>query len=260
LKIAVSGKGGVGKTTLSASLVNYFVRRGDGVFAVDADPDASLGITLGIDPEVISKQVPLIELHEVIKEKNAGGGGLVDLNPDTRGILDQYSIKRGGVSFLRMGGVKQGGSACYCKENSFLQSLLNSLLLDQDEVVIMDMSAGIEHLTRGTSQGVDLMLVVTEPTLTSVKTSLLVEKLAGELNIKSLYFVGNKIRDAEEVDFLKDSLSENKLIGSLPFDGRVMSMARGKKHEDELGQILCKEIDSIMGRLLGGEGITEEKS
>ena len=257
MKIAVSGKGGVGKTTVSAALVNYFSRRGEGVYAVDADPDASLGITLGIDPNLIAEQVPLIEMKEVIENKNAGGGALVDLNPDIEDVLDEYSLTMDKVSFLRMGGVKQGGSACYCKENSFLQSLLNSLLIDKEEVVVLDMSAGIEHLTRGTSRGVDLMLVVTEPSLTSVRTSLLVDKLATELSVKNIYFVGNKIRGAEEVTFLKDALPPNKLLGILPFDEKVMCLARGRGDDEEmLENELFEEMNQIMEKLIGGEGKT----
>ena len=253
MKIAVSGKGGVGKTTVSAALVNYFALRGDSVYAVDADPDASLGITLGIDPQIIAEQVPLIEMKKVIEKKNAGGGALVDLNPDTKDVLDEYSIIKGNVSFLRMGGVKQGGSACYCKENSFLQSLLNSLLIEKEEVVVLDMSAGIEHLTRGTSRGVDLMLVVTEPTLTSVRTSRLVEKLAGELEVNSLYFIGNKIRDNEEVTFLEESLPSAKLIGALPFDEKVLSLARGREIEKSTDNAFYKEVDKVMAKIMGGE-------
>ncbi len=256
MKIAVSGKGGVGKTTVAAALVNYFARRGDGVYAVDADPDASLGITLGLDPQLIAEQTPLIELKKVIDEKNAGGGALVDLNPNIEDVLEEYSIQKGPVKFLRMGGVKQGGSACYCKENSFLQSLLNSLLLDKPEKVILDMSAGIEHLTRGTSRGVDLMLVITEPTLTSVRTSLLVDKLAGELGIKGLYFLGNKIRNQEEVEFLEESLPPKKLGGSLPFDEGALALARGKGQEGFETDIF-KEIEKLMAKLIGGEGIPQ---
>jgi len=256
LKIAVSGKGGVGKTTVAASLVDYFARRGNGVYAVDADPDASLGITLGLDPRVIEEQVPLIDMKEVIEEKNKGGGALVDLNPNTEDVLEEYSINRGNISFLRMGGVKQGGTACYCKENAFLQSILNSLFYDTDKTVVLDMSAGIEHLTRGTSRGVDLMLAVTEPSLTSVKTSLLVQNLANELGIKQLYFLGNKIREEQEAGFLKESLPEGTFIGMLPFDAEVLSLARGEAcHESSL---LHKQIEKIMENILGGEGIPQK--
>ncbi len=259
MKIAVSGKGGVGKTTVAAALVEYLSRRGNGVYAVDADPDASLGITLGLDPQLVAEQIPLIDMKEVIEEKNAGGGTLVDLNPDIEDTLEEYSIKKDGVNFLRMGGVKQGGTACYCKENAFLQSILNSLLYDSNKAVILDMSAGIEHLTRGTSKGVDLILAVTEPSLTSVKTSLLVKKLAGELGIKRLCFLGNKVREDREAEFLKESLPQEELLGCLPFDGEILSAARGEGQEENNG-ILYKEIEKIMQELLGGEGIPQKKS
>jgi CO dehydrogenase maturation factor len=169
MKIAISGKGGVGKTTISAGLVKLFSNKGHRVYAVDADPDVSLGTTLGLSTEEVESLTPLVEMKEVIQEKSQGGGAFFALNPRVDDVIEQYSIKIGNISFLRMGGIKQGGSACYCKENSFLNSVLNTLLFEQDDVVILDMSAGIEHLTRGTSDGVDLMLIVTEPTRVSTR-------------------------------------------------------------------------------------------
>jgi len=176
LKIAVSGKGGVGKTSVSAALTKLFARSGYKVIAVDADPDASLGISLGISDEELAKIVPLSEMEDVIKKKSAGGGAYYTLNPQVDDVLEEYSIRRGNIKFLRMGAIKPGGSACYCKENTFLYAVVDALILDQNDVVILDMGAGIEHLTRGTSKGMDLMIIVTEPSKTSVQTAAVVKK------------------------------------------------------------------------------------
>ncbi len=217
MKIAVSGKGGVGKTTVSANLVYLFAREGYNVYAVDADPDASLGLALGIDPKKLENLTPLVEMKEVINEKSGGGGAFYVLNPDVDDVIENYSIKEGNIRFLMMGGVKQGGSACYCKENSFLNSVLNALLLDQKGVVILDMSAGIEHLTRGTAQGVDAVLIVTEPTRAGVKTAGVVQKLAADLGVKNIKVLGNKIRRQEEENLIRQHFGDDYVIGILPY-------------------------------------------
>ena len=160
MKIAVSGKGGAGKTTLAANVVYCLAAQQKPVFAVDADPDANLGLALGLDEIALSSLQPLIELQDLIKERNAGGGTFVDLNPDVSDILGHYTLRQGPISLIKMGAIKQGGSSCYCKENSFLNSVLTNVLLDRPEAVVLDMSAGIEHLTRGTARGIQSMLVV----------------------------------------------------------------------------------------------------
>ena len=249
MKIAVSGKGGVGKTTLSSGLVKCFANTGVPVYAIDADPDTSLGITLGLDPEKLDQLVPLIDMKDVIEKKNAGGGLLVDLNPDVEDVIEDYCLKEGEILFFKMGGIKQGGSACYCKENSFLQSILNSLLLDKSDPVIIDMSAGIEHLTRGTARGVDLILVVTEPSVTSVKTSMIVKKLAEEIGVKKVMFVGNKIAGQEDSDFLYDHLPRDDFAGMIPFNRDILRQSREQNSADM--SIIIQEIEDIFNNFLG---------
>jgi CO dehydrogenase maturation factor len=251
MKIAISGKGGVGKTTISAGLVKLFSNRGHRVYAVDADPDVSLGTTLGLSTEEVESLTPLVEMKEVIQEKSQGGGAFFALNPKVDDVIEQYSIKIGNISFLRMGGIKQGGSACYCKENSFLNSVLNTLLFEQDDVVILDMSAGIEHLTRGTSDGVDLMLIVTEPTRVSIQTAKVVQKLARQLGVARVLILGNKIRSPKEEEFFTSQFSSDDIIGVIPFDEKILEMAM-----DQDSGIL--KIDPIEGMEAVYEKIIKE--
>lgn len=226
MKIAVSGKGGAGKSTIAAQLIRCFTCNGQPVFAVDADPDANLGLVLGLDEFKLGKLRPVAELQDVIDAKNAGGGTFVDLNPDVSDVLDSYTLKEGKLSFLKMGAVKQGGSSCYCKENSFLNSVLNSMLLDRPEAVVLDMSAGIEHLTRGTARGIAVMLVVVEPTRAGVSTALAVEQLSKDLKINKIFFVGNKIRSEEDKTYLKDSLPGREFLAMMPFSDLILEKAR----------------------------------
>jgi len=226
LKIAVSGKGGAGKSTVSAQLVRSFTLNERPVFAVDADPDANLGLVLGLDPEQIENLRPLVELQDVIEAKNFGGGTLVDLNPNVDDVLEDYTLRVGLIRFLKMGSIKQGGSACYCKENSFLNAVLTAMLLDRDEGVVLDMSAGIEHLTRGTARGVEVMLVVVEPTRSGVSTAKSVDRLAADLEISQVYFVGNKIRSDEDRAYLESELPPERFAGMIPFSEQVLEKAR----------------------------------
>lgn len=226
MKIAVSGKGGVGKTTVSASLAKLFASNGHRVFAVDGDPDSSLGSALGFSDHVLAEVVPLIDMQDVIKDRiSQGGGAYYSLNPQVDDILEQYSLKQGNIQFLRMGGVKQGGSSCYCRENTFLHAVVDSLLLEQDDVVILDMGAGIEHLTRGTSKGVDMMIVVTEPTRTSVQTAKVVQKLAQDIGVEVIKVIGNKIRSPKEEAFLREQFTAQELLGLIHFDDVMLDVA-----------------------------------
>ncbi len=226
MKIAVSGKGGAGKSTVSAQLVRCFTLQQTPVFAVDADPDANLGLVLGLDPDQVANLRPLIELEDIIEEKNFGGGTFVDLNPNVDDVLENYTLHEGTLRFLKMGAIKQGGSACYCKENSFLNAVLTTMLLDRDEAVVLDMSAGIEHLTRGTARGIKMMLVVVEPTRAGLSTALNVDRLSKDLDIEQVLFVGNKIRSEEDRAYLESSLPPERFAGMIAFSEQVLERAR----------------------------------
>ena len=231
MKISVSGKGGVGKTTISAGLSKLFSSKGNRVYAIDCDPDVSLGLALGFDEDSLNSVHPLVELKEEIDEK-MGGGDYYPLNPKVDDVLDRYSLQKENINFLRMGSVKQGGSACYCRENSFMNALLNALLLDKDDIVILDMAAGIEHLTRGTASGVDLLLIVTEPTRTSIKTSQVVKNLGKELGIRNIKTIINKLRTSKERELIGKALDPKDIAGVIEYDEEILEKTLSEAQQE----------------------------
>lgn len=256
MKIAISGKGGVGKTTIAASLAKLFAQSHSHVYAVDGDPDACLAAAVGISEETINELKPMVELKDEMNEKSAGGGAFYSLNPQVDDILDDYCIKLDNIKFLRMGGVKKGGEACYCRENTFLSAVVSALLLEKNDVVIMDMGAGIEHLTRGTARGVDLMIIVVEPSKNSVNTAKLVQNLASELGIKKSMIIGNKIRNDREKDFISSNFPAKDILGFVKFDEEVWDSAMDQGPAAHLGGQLLESMNNIHHNILRevGEG------
>jgi len=224
MKIAISGKGGVGKTTLAAMLINYFRDQGKKVLAVDADPDANLALALGVpDPENI---VPLSQMREMVAERTESQpgkmGGFFKLNPKVDDIPEKYARQLDGIKLIVMGGVKKGGSGCICPESVLLRTLVTHMVLLRDEVVVMDMEAGIEHLGRATAKGVDWLIVVVEPGRRSVETALHVRQLAVDLGLQRVAVVGNKIRREADEAFLRKNLPDLPFLGFIPFDERII--------------------------------------
>lgn len=232
MKFAVSGKGGVGKTTLSANLAFQMRDKGYTVFAIDADPDLSLGTVLGLSEEEIEKLKPIVEMRNMIVKRTQGDGAMYLLNPEVDDILQKFSIDVNGIRFLKMGAIKTGGSSCYCLENTFLNSLVNSIVIKTKEAVLLDMGAGIEHLTRGTSRGVDCLIIVVEPSVVSTDTAKVTKSLADDIGIKNIYYVGNKIRNQKEIDFLKTRIPAGQLLGCISYNEYLLDQAMGIEEDD----------------------------
>lgn len=226
MKIAVTGKGGVGKTTLSAILCYLFRDDGRKVIAVDADPDANLAGALGLSRTETSKIRPIADMAELIEERTGAKpgsmGGVFKLNPKVDDIPDEIGYKIDGITLLIMGRSKPALSGCYCPENVFLRRLLKHLMIERDEVVIVDMEAGIEHLTRGTAEGMDAFIVVVEPGTRSIQTAMTVRDMAQGLGVKRVFVVGNKIRNEEDRKFIEESVNSMEVIGFIGFDHKIM--------------------------------------
>jgi CO dehydrogenase maturation factor len=224
LKIAISGKGGVGKTTLSAMLCYLFAKDGS-VLAVDADPDANLGSALGFDQAALDQLVAISTDKELIKKRTGAEPGLsgqiFTLNPRVDDIPDKYVIERKGVKLLRMGKVSAGGSGCACPENTLLKQLLRHMVVKRNETVILDMEAGLEHFGRGTADSVDAFIVVIEPGQRSIETAKEVIRLAEDIGVKRVFAVVNKVHPGQW-DKLSGMLDFIPVLGYFPFDHRVV--------------------------------------
>ena len=257
MKIAISGKGGVGKTLIASILCRAFAGAGFAVIAVDADPDANLAVSLGM-PHA-EKITPISEMTELIEDRTgtkAGEAGpFFKLNPRVSDIPENYALKADGISLLVMGRMKPGGAGCYCAENSFLQALMTHLLLSKDEIVIMDMAAGIEHLTRGTARMVDILLIVVEPGRQSIETALRINALAKDLGIKNVAIIGNKIRNSADKDFITSNLPGFTFLGFVPYDPDIAMADMSGKSLFEASSSVTGEVKKIQRELLKMLGV-----
>ena len=254
MKIAVSGKGGTGKTSLVAALARNFVDAGRAVLAIDADPTSNLAMALG-HPRP-GEGTPLIRMKELIAERTgtdtkAGYGKFFKLNPRVDDIPDTYRLTASGVPFMVLGAVHVAAGGCYCPENVFLQSLLSHLVLERDEVVILDMEAGVEHLGRGTVRGIDVLIVTVEPTLRSIEAAKTIHALAADLGIRRIGVVGNKIASATQREFVEKTLAGEgvEILGFLSLNERIGETDRTGEAVFSNNPRLVDEVNRIRERI-----------
>ncbi len=230
MKIAITGKGGVGKTTLTSLLAYAYAERGFTVLAIDADPSPCLGGALGFPEELIRGLTPIAEMEELIYERTGAQpgtiGGYFKLNPRVDDIPDRFSAVHRGIRLLELGAVKMGGSGCICPEFTILRTLVTHILLRRNEVVLLDMYAGVEHLGRATADAVDALLIVVEPTARSLGTAEQIKALAGDLRLTRLYLVGSKVQSDEDRAFIRDHSPGLPVLGFLPIDPGVRQADR----------------------------------
>jgi CO dehydrogenase maturation factor len=230
MKLAISGKGGVGKTTLAALLAQAYADLGREVLAVDADPSPCLAGALGFPAELRRQLHPIAEMDALIEERTGAKpgtlGGFFTLNPRVDDIPERFSVTHRGVRLLEMGSVDTGGSGCICPESAMLKTLFTHLLFRKDDLLILDMYAGVEHLGRATVDFVDAMLIVVEPTRRSLGTAAQIKKLAADIGLTRLWLVGNKVRDDDEIAFLEAETPSLPVLGILPADLAVQEADR----------------------------------
>ncbi|WP_457552861.1 ATP-binding protein [Desulfobacula sp.] len=242
LKLAIGGKGGVGKTTITSLIARSIaaLNKETKVIAIDADPVANLAAGLGIDESI--PITPVSELSDLIAERTGATpgtmGGFFALNPKVDDIPDRFSIEKDGVMLLVMGTVQQGGSGCICPEATILKALMNHLVLARNEVVVMDMEAGIEHLGRATSGSVDALIVVVNPGKRSRVAADKIRKLGHDIGIKNIVVLGNRVRSEEDKQLIKDSMPDYEILGFIPeTDEIILSDRNGTRPFDDITKI-----------------------
>ena len=225
MKIAFSGKGGVGKTTLAAFIIHLLAAENQKLLAVDADSNPSLAETLGFPQP--SKIIPLIQMKDLIKERiGSDQGGLYTLTPKVDDIMERFICIHEGLKLISMGAIERGGCGCACPQNSFLKSVLGEIFCQVDETIIIDMEAGLEQLGRGTAQDVDHLLIVVDQGSGSIRTAKRICALADELKIKNKSVIANRIRHDSDIDFIKESLKTCSIIGSIPYSEEILEADR----------------------------------
>ena len=224
MKIAISGKGGVGKTTFASFLIKALADQGKKVLAIDADPDANLAQALGV--KGTEEIVPISAMKELIEERTETKigtmGSFFKLNPKVDDLPEKLSIKVDGIKLMVLGGVKKGGAGCICPESTLLKNLVMHIILARDEVIVLDMEAGLEHLGRGTAMSVDRLIVVVEPGRRSLETAHQIRKLADDLGLKHVNLVGNKIRSEKDKEFLLANMQDFQFLGFIPFRSDII--------------------------------------
>ncbi|MBW1977622.1 MAG: AAA family ATPase [Deltaproteobacteria bacterium] len=247
MKIAISGKGGVGKTTFASFLVKAFAEQGKKVLAIDADPDANLAQALGIKGS--SDIVPISEMKALIEERTEAKvgsmGSFFKLNPKVDDLPEKLSIELNGIKLMVLGGVKKGGAGCICPESTLLKNLVRHVVLARNEVIVLDMEAGLEHLGRGTAMAVDRLIVVVEPGRRSIETAYHIRDLATDIGLKKLSLVGNKIRSEKDKEFLTRQMPEFQFLGFIPFGGEIIEAdleGRPPFEKNPEGLVLVREM------------------
>jgi CO dehydrogenase maturation factor len=251
MKLAISGKGGVGKTTFSALLIRTLNEMGKHVLAIDADPDANLAAAVGIADG--DKITPISEMKDLIYERTEAQpgsiGGYFKLNPKVDDLPDALSARLENIKLMRLGGVKKGGMGCICPESTLLKMLVTHIVLARDEMVVMDMEAGIEHLGRGTARAVNRLLVVVEPGRRSIETAGHIRHLADDIGLKCISLIGNKIRNERDEIFLRENLPDFEFLGFLPYEDALIEADLGGKSPYDVDSAARGAVKEIIGKL-----------
>ena len=254
-KIAITGKGGVGKTSLTSLMAYVLAEKGNQVYAIDADPNATLAHALGLPAEIASQITPIVEMADLIEERTGARPGeygkMFKLNPRVDDIPARFSVVYRGIHVLQMGSVRGAGAGCVCPENAMLKMLVTHLLLREQETVILDMVAGLEHLGRGTAGAVDAMLAVVEPGTRSIQTAKTIAGLAQDLGVSRFWVVGNKVRHERDEAFIRDSLDGLPVVGTLPYSEHAIDADMQSKALYDLASDMVEKTRDIVAAVLG---------
>ena len=253
MKIAISGKGGVGKTTLAGVMARLLADRGKKVLAIDADPDSNLASAIGLPKDTLSKLLPIASMTSMIEERTGAKkgtfGAMFKLNPKVDDLPDEMGVTYQGVKLLLLGCIPQGGGGCFCPENVLLKNLVRHLLVQREEALIIDMEAGLEHLGRGSTGYVDALIIVVEPGQRAINTARQIKKLGEDLHIKNMMIVGNKINSDQDRQIIEENLSEFPVLGHMSFNPKILQADREGTSPYDIDEKIRDEVKAILSEL-----------
>jgi CO dehydrogenase maturation factor len=253
MKIAISGKGGVGKTTLAGVMARILADEGRKVLAIDADPDSNLASAIGLPKETLAKLSPIASMTSLIEERTGAKkgtfGSMLKLNPKVDDIPDEMGVTHQGVRLLLLGCIPQGGGGCFCPENVLLKNLVRHLFVQREEAVIVDMEAGLEHLGRGSTGYVDALLIVVEPGQRAINTAKQIKKLGEDLHIKNMMIIGNKVTSDQDRKVIEESLSDFPILGHMSFNTKILQADREGKSPYDMDDRIKEEVKGILTEL-----------
>jgi CO dehydrogenase maturation factor len=253
MKIAISGKGGVGKTTLAGVMARLLADQGKKVLAIDADPDSNLASAIGLPKDVLPKLLPIASMTSLIEERTGAKkgtfGALFKLNPKVDDLPDAMGVTYQGVKLLLLGCIPQGGGGCFCPENVLLKNLVRHLLVQREEALIIDMEAGLEHLGRGSTGYVDALIIVVEPGQRAINTARQIKKLGEDLHIKNMMIVGNKINSDQDRQIIEENLTEFPVLGHMSFNPKVLQADREGISPYDIDEKIRDEVKTILNEL-----------
>src|SRR5512136_3269081 len=253
MKIAISGKGGVGKTTLAGVMARILAKRGRKVLGIDADPDSNLASAIGLPKEALARLSPIASMTSMIEErtgaKKGSFGSMFKLNPKVDDLPDELGVTYQGVKLLLLGCIPQGGGGCFCPENVLLKNLIRHLVVQREEAVIIDMEAGLEHLGRGSTGSVDALIVVVEPGQRSINTAKQIKKLGEDLRIKKMMIVGNKVSSDQDRKVIEENLADFPVLGHMSYNPKILQADREGISPYDLNGQIRDEVRAILTEL-----------
>jgi len=253
MKIAISGKGGVGKTTLAGVMARILADEGRKVLAIDADPDSNLASAIGLPKEDLAKLSPIASMTSLIEERTGAQKGtygpMFKLNPKVDDLPDEMGVSFKGVKLLLLGCIPQGGGGCFCPENVLLKNLVRHLFVRREEAVIVDMEAGLEHLGRGSTGYVDGLIIVVEPGQRAINTAKQIKKLGDDLHLKNMMIVGSKVTSEEDRKIIEENLSDFPILGHMSFNAKILQADREGKSPYDIDEKIKEEVKGILKEL-----------
>ncbi len=253
MKIAISGKGGVGKTTLAGVMARVLAKRGRKVLAIDADPDSNLASAIGLPKEALAKLLPIASMTSMIEERTGAKkgtfGSVLKLNPKVDDLPDEMGVNYDGIKLLLLGCIPQGGGGCFCPENVILKNLVRHLLVKREEALIIDMEAGLEHLGRGSTGQVDALIIVVEPGQRAMNTARQIKKLGEDLKIKNMMIVGNKVDSEEDKRLIERDLSDFPVLGYMSLNPKILQADKEGKSPFDMDEKIKEEVEAILAEL-----------